>query len=306
MTIVYVFGLLPILDLVLEHDVQQPKNEDSLVFNKSFKYPIYIWVVFYILSFIVTLFYVNYRCFDLFKTLLISFSFGLISSQSIAVAHELSHKNNYLDRTLSKIILSGSIYNHFYTEHKYGHHVNVATPLDPATAKRNQNVYNFVLQSILGGIKNSWKIEFNQQGYNNYILKSWVCNLGFGLFLYQVNSFLLFFYISQALVSIFILESINYIEHYGLIRKKIGKNYESVSNKHSWDSNNMITNCLLFRIGRHSDHHTHSTKEYQSLVVNVDSPKLPFGYMGSLLLVLFPSLWFKTMNPLLDKIDQKN
>jgi alkane 1-monooxygenase len=301
----YTFIFLPILDIFLTNEEHQPlKKEDIEVLEKDpqFKTTIYNWVFLYIISMIETMVIIHYNNYSLPKLLFMSFNFGLLSSLAIAVAHELSHKKEERDRILSKIILTCTLYNHFYIEHKYGHHINVATPLDPATAKKNQSVYSFIPQSIFGGIKNAWKLEYKHKGFINYISKSWFLNSFIISLLYLLNINFIIFYFVESIIGICLLEIVNYLEHYGLERKLLdnGK-YEPVKIRHSWDSNNLITNCTLFRLGRHSDHHTHPYKQYQILIKNEDSPKLPFGYMIASLLTLCPYLWFKIMNPRLEK-----
>jgi alkane 1-monooxygenase len=311
LVLLYVFGILPSLDLLLGSESHQPEKITLSDVHKDndneFKNPIYRWVYLYLGTLISSLGLIYYNKLSLFKTIIMGINFGLVSSQGIAVAHELSHKKDFKDKILSKLILTSTLYNHFYIEHKYGHHINVATPKDPATSKKNQNVYNFIVQSVIGGIKSAWKIEYKSKGVINYLTKSWLVNCGIIAILYKLAYPLLIFFILQSFIGVFMLEVINYIEHYGLERKLIKDNvkgieyYESVKNCHSWDSNNLITNIMLFRLGRHSDHHTHPFKEYQDLIKNTDSPKLPYGYMMSSLIALVPSLWFKLMNPKLEE-----
>jgi alkane 1-monooxygenase len=304
-TILYSFGLLPLLDMILPDDLHdQDKDDDSN--DESFKKPIYHWVGLYFISLIYSLIYLYKNPISLINKILMGISFGIITSQSIAVSHELSHKQNPKDLFLSKLLLIPSLYSHFFIEHKYGHHINVATPLDPATAKKNQTVYNFIPRSIIGGYLNAFKLEYEKYGLINYVTKSSLLNILILILLGYIDIHILVFYIIQALVGVIIGEAINYVEHYGLERKLINGRYESVKKIHSWDSSKLITNLMLFRIGRHSDHHTNPIKEYQYLRINESSPKLPFGYMLSLLVSFIPPLWFRIMNPILEKFNKNN
>nr|WP_321539671.1 fatty acid desaturase [Flavobacterium piscinae] len=93
------------------------------------------------------------------------------------------------------------------------------------------------------------------------------------------------------------LETINYIEHYGLKRKKLPSGrYERVTEKHSWNSNHILGRIILYELTRHSDHHYKSTKEYQILECHEESPQLPYGYPTSMVLSFIPPLWFSIMN----------
>lgn len=298
-TILYSFGLLPLLDLILPDELHQMDKEEES--DDSFKKPVYHWVGLYFISLISSLIYLYKNPISLLNRFLMGTSFGIITSQSIAVSHELCHKPVTKDLFLSKLLLSSSLYSHFFIEHKYGHHLNVATPLDPATAKKNQTVYNFIPRSIIGGYIHAFKTEYEKYGLINFVTKSSLINMGILASLSLINTCLVSFYIIQALVGVIIGEAINYVEHYGLERKLINGRYESVKKTHSWDSSKLITNLMLFRIGRHSDHHTNPVKDYQYLRINESSPKLPFGYMLSLLVSFIPPLWFRIMNPRLEE-----
>jgi alkane 1-monooxygenase len=299
----FTFGFLPLLDLILGDELHQPIEPDM---DESFKSPIYLWVWLYLNSMFLSLFYVMTYQISLFNLIFMALSFGMVTSQGIAISHELCHKKSCIDRNLSKLILTLSLYNHFYVEHKYGHHVNVATPLDPATARKNQNVYEFIIQSVSGGIRNAWSLEYKQNGIFNYLTYSWFINACLVYMIYLISPIFLVFFLIQAFIGVCFLEIINYIEHYGLQRKMINGKYEPVRNKHSWDTSNVMTNLILFRIGRHSDHHTHPYKEYQNLLKNDDSPKLPYGYPISSLLSLYPNIWFEIMNPILEEYQSRD
>lgn len=303
LNILYSFGLLPLLDMILPDELEEIDNNDNL-YNESFKKPIYHWIGLYFISLIFSLIYLYKNPINLINKFLMGTSFGIITSQSIAISHELSHKQIPKDLFLSKLLLSSSLYSHFFIEHKYGHHINVATPLDPATAKKNQTVYMFIPKSIIGGYINAFKLEYEKHGLFNYVTKSSVLNSLILTLIGYLNVYLLIFFIIQALVGVIIGEAINYVEHYGLERKLINGRYESVKKIHSWDSSKLITNLMLFRIGRHSDHHTNPIKEYQYLRINESSPKLPFGYMLSLLVSFIPPLWFRIMNPILETFNK--
>jgi alkane 1-monooxygenase len=196
---------------------------------------------------------------------------------------------------------------HFYIEHNYGHHQHAATPEDPATAKYNQPVYLFWVSSVLGQLRSAFKLQKNlirnrrglQALWHNDLL--WYA-LAQGLYLLLVALFFganaLLWGVLVAVVAVLLLETTNYIEHYGLMRpKKPSGRYAPVKEIHSWNSNHLMGRILLYELTRHSDHHYRSQKKYQLLDHHQTSPELPFGYPTSIVLSLFPPLWFFIMNP---------
>ena len=105
----------------------------------------------------------------------------------------------------------------------------------------------------------------------------------------------------QAVVGFSLLEVVNYMEHYGMLRQKVGvgerQRYERVDPTHSWNSNNIATNVLLYHLQRHSDHHANPTRRYQSLRDYEQSPVLPTGYAGMIVLSIVPAVWRRVMDP---------
>lgn len=234
-------------------------------------------------------------------------SLGLIlSSSGINVAHELGHKKSKLARIAAKTLLIPSHYMHFIIEHNLGHHLNVSTPEDPATSRKGETVYFFWIRSTFQSYFNAWKIENKiQRNKNKAILNINNRMIHFAIiqFLYLATIFYFFgslgflAAIILGIISFLVLETINYIEHYGLVRKKKANGrYEVVTHKHSWNSDHQLGRILLYELTRHSDHHYKSMKKYQLLDSHEDSPELPFGYPGSIVISLFPPIWFKIMN----------
>jgi alkane 1-monooxygenase len=240
------------------------------------------------------------------------------TSNGINVAHELGHKKSYLARFHAKLNLMTTCYMHFYIEHNRGHHVHVATPLDPATSKKNQTFYAFWLQTVIGSFKSAWKIEKERLAKKNIpffniieneILKAiilpllWITCMTI-ILSFWVGSFVYIvplFFFSQSFLAFSSLEAVNYIEHYGMLRKEIAPNkYERVNPLHSWNSNHFISNLMLFQLQRHSDHHAYASRPYQVLRHFEESPQLPFGYPVMIIMALIPPLWFKVMNKRLE------
>lgn len=236
---------------------------------------------------------------------------GYRGASNINVAHELLHKNNIIDKIMGITTLSKNMYLHFYIEHIQGHHKRVATKEDSATSKRNETLYQFLPRSIIGSWMSAWHIEEKRLGKKEFSLHNrmhifLICYLLMPIMIYFLYDFSgVFFFLSSAIMSIMVLETINYIEHYGLERKEISPGiYEKISIKHSWNAPHRFTNYLFFKLQRHSDHHENALKPYQTLCSYEDSPFLPHGYTVCIFLATNPKAWFEVMNEVLD--DYKN
>ncbi len=235
---------------------------------------------------------------------------GCIGGIGINTAHELGHKREASERWLSKIALAQSFYGHFYIEHNRGHHVRVATPEDPASSRLGESFYAFWPRTVLGSLRSAWRLEAtryarrDQHPYRpgNDVLNAWVMSaLLWSALVVWLGPVLLPFLVVQALIGLSLLEVVNYMEHYGMLRRRVGvghrQRYERVDPSHSWNSNNVATNVLLYHLQRHSDHHANPTRRYQALRDFEESPVLPTGYAGMILLALVPPLWRRVMDP---------
>lgn len=231
---------------------------------------------------------------------------GIVGGIAINAAHELGHRQHSAEKRLSKIALAQTGYGHFFVEHNRGHHQRVATAEDPASARFGESLYHFVPRSVLGGLRSAWRLEsarLRQAGksrwsFANDILNAWLLSLAIfaGLtawFGVVVAPYL----IGQAIIGIYLLETVNYLEHYGLRRqRRPDGRYERVGQRHSWNSNTLIANVFLFHLQRHSDHHTNPHKRYQTLTHSDQAPQLPGGYGSMLLLAWCPPLWRRVMD----------
>lgn len=234
----------------------------------------------------------------------------LIGVTGINIAHELGHRKGAFDRWMARALLVPALYNHFTLEHNYGHHLKVGTPEDPATARKNEPVYTFYWRTISKGYLNAWAIErkmleqANAGKWKNELIWSHVVQAVYlGWIFYYGGIGCVIALILAALWGILFLETVNYIEHYGLIRKKLSSGrYEPMSEIHSWNSNHELGRMILFELVRHADHHYQTTRKYQTLRHLDKSPQLPFGYPMSIVLALVPPLWFLVMNPRVDAI----
>lgn len=240
----------------------------------------------------------------------IAMTSGLIG---IVVAHELMHRSGAGQRRLGFLLMALVGYAHFCVEHVRGHHMRVATPEDPATARKGESVFAFVPRSIVQGFASGWRLEAERLrrakrpvfSIHNDILV-WHCFtivLAFAIWMLLGPASLLFF-AAQALLAVVILEMINYIEHYGLLRAR-GEDgrYEGVRPHHSWNSSHLLTNVNLFNLGRHADHHQQSTRPFYKLRHHDAAPQLPYGYSAMFLLAMAPPLWFRVMDGELERFE---
>ena len=240
----------------------------------------------------------------------------LCGSFGINVGHELGHRNKKYEQTMAKMLLLTSLYMHFFIEHNKGHHKRVSTPEDPSSARFNEPLYRFYLRTVVGAYRSAWEIssaELKKKSlpflhWKNEMLMFQVIQLAF------VTGILLLFgwlttlyFLAAAVMGFLMLETVNYIEHYGLQRRKTGpSSYERALPIHSWNSNHVLGRIVLFELSRHSDHHYLASRKYQVLRHHDDAPQMPTGYPGMMLLSLIPPLWFRVMNHRVEDIRKKS
>lgn len=230
----------------------------------------------------------------------------LCGTFGINVGHELGHRSNKFEQTLAKALLLTSLYMHFFIEHNKGHHKRVATPEDPSSARYGEWVYAFYLRSIFYSYLSAWGIagkDMIKKGkpvvslYNEMIQFTLIQLAFIAILFFVFGWFVTICFSCAALIGILLLETVNYIEHYGLQRKKTTtESYERAMPAHSWNSDHVIGRVMLFELSRHSDHHYLASRKYQVLRHHEDSPQMPTGYPGMMILSLFPPLWFYVMN----------
>ncbi|MFF5185832.1 alkane 1-monooxygenase [Streptomyces sp. NPDC000345] len=236
---------------------------------------------------------------------------GVVAGVAINTAHELGHKREQLERRLSRIALAQSGYGHFYVEHNHGHHIRVATPEDPASSRMGESFWAFLPRAVAGSLRSAWQLEsrrLRRRGRHtwsrhNQILTSWALTaLLFVTLVLAFGAAVLPYLLAEAVVGFCLLETVNYLEHYGLLRRRRADGrYERVSPRHSWNSNNTVSNLFLFQLQRHSDHHANPLRRYQTLRHFDEAPQLPSGYATMIVVAWFPPLWRRVMDPRLSR-----
>ena len=300
--LIFSFGVIPMLELLI------PADPSKSELNKDQWYDaiLYSLVLLYTVLFIYFLFTINQTQDTITLVGRITAMGMLYGIFGINMAHELGHRKRKLDQYLAQYLLWTSQYTHFFIEHNRGHHKRVATPQDPATARRGENVYSFWIRTVRDSYLSAWNLENDRLKRQSWSIYSWQNDMVkysiFQLVLLVMiglmfDWFTLLCYLSAAVFGILLLETINYIEHYGLVRKKISESaYERVQHKHSWNSDHILGRFLLFELTRHSHHHENSTIKYPRLQSKRESPQLPTGYPGMMLLSFIPPLFFKQMD----------
>lgn len=320
------FIVMPLIDPLYGLDDQNfdADREKDLKDLSYYRYILHVWAYIQtaMMVWIVYIFSTNDLSYEYIIPMVLN-TMIMNGGAGIVVAHELGHKTNNFDKYLAKLLLIQVFYAHYTVKHNRGHHVHVGTPLDTATSRLNQSFYSFWIQSVLGGFTSAVKIEneyLKNKKKANYILNhevwsSILLSIVFfivGVFTVKYFNQVMFwsfvvFYAAQIFLSFSLLEAVDYIEHYGMVRQlKSDHTYEKTNATHSWNANFILSNYFLFQLQRHSDHHLYATKNYQILKQYDNSPQLPNGYPAMVLLTLIPPLWFKIMNERLLKWKEKN
>ena len=310
-TVIFAFGIIPLLEPFLPKSTTNLNEEEvqKRAADRFFDVLLYlnIPVVYGIITWFLVVVTAPSAELAFYEWLGLTLSIGIvIGACGINVAHELGHRQNNIEQLGAKLLLLPALYQHFFIEHNRGHHLNVATDLDPASARKGEAIYLFWLRSLLGSYWSAWQLEtkrLKREGYSFWTLDNemLVFHVMQGLYLFGVWAYFgwsgLWFALGIALVGVLLLETINYIEHYGLRRKKMTNGrYERVMPWHSWNANYELGRIILYELTRHSDHHYLASKKYQLLDHHDKAPELPLGYPGAMLMALVPPLWFWVMH----------
>jgi alkane 1-monooxygenase len=309
-TLFIAFGAIPLLELFIKPDASNASDDvkNQRLQNKAYDLLLYAIVPLQFCMLFWFLWNFTHQPNASYTTLVgWLLAMGILNGAfGINVAHELGHRPSKKEQFLSQLLLLSTLYMHFYIEHNRGHHKYVSTPQDPASARKNEILYFFWIRAVVQSYSNAWKLE--KRRLKNSAAGPWSFQnamLQYSLFqvVFVASISILFgwkaslFFLISALLGILLLETINYIEHYGLLRKKISElRYEDVKPCHSWNSNHRVGRLFLFELSRHSDHHHRPAKKYQILEHTPNSPQMPTGYPGMMLLSLLPPLFFWVMN----------
>jgi alkane 1-monooxygenase len=311
-----VFVAFPILDIAVGVDATNPPDSvlKWLEQDRYYRWCTYVFIPVQYAGLVLACYLWSSGDLSTLDSLGLAFTVGVVGGIAINTAHELGHKRDNSERWLSRVALAQTGYGHFFIEHNRGHHVRVATPEDPASSRLGESFWAFLPRTVAGSLRSAWGIEGarldrlgkSHWSLHNDILSAWAMTVGlFAVLTVAFGPVVLPYLLLQAVLGFSLLEVVNYLEHYGLRRnKREDGRYERCLPEHSWNSNNVASNVLLYHLQRHSDHHANPTRRYQALRHVEEAPQLPTGYAGMIVLAWFPPLWRRVMDPrLLDHFE---
>ncbi len=303
------YGIAPVADWLIGEDTNNPPEAVVAQLDRDpyYRWLTYLAVPMHYVSLVGVAWYAVAANLSWWAFTGLAVVAGLTGGLAINSGHELGHKNSRLERWLAKLALALPAYGHFTIAHNLGHHRNVSTPADPASARMGESIYRFALREIPGAFREAWALERDRLARrgrkawtaDNLILRSYALTVAITLALVVAFGWLMIpFLLVHHFFAWWGLTSANYVEHYGLLRgRQPDGRYEPCKPHHSWNSNHIYSNLVLFHLERHSDHHAHPLRRYQSLRHFDDLPALPNGYFGVYLLAYVPWLWFRIMDP---------
>ena len=302
------YVIVPVVDQLFGKDTANPPDS-ALTWLEQDRY--YRWCIFLYLpvqyaGLVAGCWLITHGDLSVVSRIGLTLTLGGVAGIGINTAHELGHKKESVERLLSKVALAQTCYGHFFIEHNRGHHVRVATPEDPASARLGESFWRFLPRTVAGSLQSAWRLEkarLNRTGASpwtprNDILNAWAMSLVlFAALTVAFGPGILPYLVGQAVFGFCLLEVINYTEHYGLLRQRTASGrFERCAPRHSWNSDNVTTNVFLYHLQRHSDHHANPTRRYQALRHCDEAPELPAGYAGMIVLAYFPPLWRRVMD----------
>ena len=313
---IYAWVLIPLAELFIRQDARNMDagEEELAKKDRIYDYMLYLVVPLQYTALLYFLFSMKESGLAWWEIMGRIWTMGLLCGTfGINVAHELGHRVNRFEQFLAKSLLLTSLYIHFFIEHNRGHHKHVATPQDPGSARYNEPIYSFYFRTVILSYLSAWRIANEEMRKSNLpvfhlrneMLQAQLIQIAFVILLFLLFGWAItLYFLIAASIGALLLETVNYIEHYGLQRLKTmeGK-YERALPRHSWNSNHLLGRLMLFELSRHSDHHYMASRKYQLLKHHEDAPQLPTGYPGSMLLSLVPPVWFRIMNKRIRKIE---
>ncbi|WBC14799.1 alkane 1-monooxygenase [Micromonospora sp. WMMA1998] len=303
-----VFGLIPVIDLLIGDDRENPPDEavPALQADGYYRWLTYLYLPAQYAALVLCCAVWARGGLSWWAAAGLVATVGVVDGIAINTAHELGHKREKAERWLSKIALAPTGYGHFYVEHNRGHHTRVATCEDPASSRLGESYWAFWPRTVWGSLRSAWRLEtgrFRLRGRNpwtwrNDVLNAWAMTvLLYAALAVAFGPGVLVFLVLQAVVGFSLLEVVNYLEHYGLARQRTAAGrHEKVDPRHSWNSDRTVTNVFLFQLQRHSDHHANPLRRYQTLRSFDASPQLPAGYATMVVAALVPPLWRRIMD----------
>jgi alkane 1-monooxygenase len=303
-----IFAVFPVFDYLRGLDASNPPTEviKQLEADRYYRWCTYLYLPLQYAGLLLACWLWSHGGLSTTASVGLALTIAMVSGVAINTAHELGHKRDSMERWLSKVALAQSGYGHFFIEHNRGHHVRVATPEDPASARLGESFWAFLPRTVAGSLTSAWGLErtrLARTGHSpwtmrNDILNAWAMTVVlWGVLVVAFGPVILPFLAIQAVIGFSLLEVVNYLEHYGLLRQRRDDGrYERTRPEHSWNSNNLASNVALYHLQRHSDHHANPTRRYQALRHVDEAPQLPTGYAGMILLALFPALWRRVMD----------
>ncbi len=303
-----VFVIFPLLDVLIGMDRTNPPDSviKWLEEDRYYRWCTYLFIPIQYAGLLFACWLWSSGKLSIVDDIGLALTVAMVSGIAINTAHELGHKRERLERWLSRVALAQSGYGHFFIEHNRGHHVRVATPEDPASARLGESFYAFLPRTVVGSLRSAWDLERTRLArmgrspwtLRNDILGAWGMTVVlFAALILAFGPVVLPYLLAQAVIGFSLLEVVNYLEHYGLLRqRREDGRYERTRPEHSWNSNNVASNVLLYHLQRHSDHHANPVRRYQALRHVEDAPQLPTGYAGMIVLAAIPPLWRRVMD----------
>ena len=303
------YGFMPLLDYFIGEDGNNPPEAvvPQLEQDRYYRWLTWATVPLHFVALIGCAWWVGTHDLSWWAVLMFAYVAGAGSGLGINTGHELGHKYNRVEQWLARLVLAVPAYGHFTVEHGRGHHRWVSTPEDHASARMGESIYRFSLRELPGGMRRAWQLEkerLQKEGKgawsaHNTMLQSYAVTAVLQIGLIAAFGWIMLPFLAvHNVVAWWQLTSANYVEHYGLLRKRLPSGqYEAPQPHHSWNTNHLVTNLALFHLQRYSDHHAYPSRRYQSLRDFPDLPRLPSGYFGMFPLSYVPALWFRVMDP---------
>ena len=303
------YGVMPLLDFLIGEDRSNPPEAVVAQLEEDRFYRWLTWAIvpLHFLALVGCAWWVGTQALSWWAVLLLAYVAGTDAGLGLNTGHELGHKHTAVEQWLARLVLAVPAYGHFTVEHGRGHHRAVSTPEDHASARMGESIYRFALRELPGGIRRAWQLEGERLAarqlpawsVHNTMLQSYAVTVLLQAGLVAAFGWVMLpFLLVHNLVAWWQLTSANYVEHYGLLRERLANGkYESPKPHHSWNTNHLVTNLATFHLQRHSDHHAHPSRRYQSLRHFEALPQLPSGYFGMFPLAYVPALWFRVMDP---------